>query len=370
MQEAPLPQELRNRFPHKFAINSLPWTATGVIKDLPAGSPSTPVPSYNDLLQDFRSESNDSSDRRAAKVLQLALKDILKTVKDATMRVGSKTCFDFDILAQNFPALCLRVLPSPTLIFSSTPAPSKESWPLQIPNITHRDLVERQIVERLQRTSPPREDLVTAYLEHLENVYARWSNMSREAQQEVWQTEILRGYATEREKRVEMERKLEDAVFEYAQLRTHFRTLYRHSVHDRHTEETQEASGKPAEEAGVSYSYELSADVARELKRNNTAQWDYDRVVDKWNALVQEPQRSSSVPSSQSNHDHQISRTWSPAMAIHAQQAGRGGRDTSYQISQGNNNTNTTTADIAMIDAAPVLSVGERQMHDGGDKAG
>ncbi|KAF2744743.1 hypothetical protein M011DRAFT_460531 [Sporormia fimetaria CBS 119925] len=223
------------------------------------------------------------------KAVELALKELLKSVREASARAAGSALFDFDPCAFSFPALCLRILPSPPTLSSPTPFPTSESWSITPPGHTQFEAVKRQLKVRihdykrqhqLQRASDgaslPTTPLSPPLLnpepeklfQHLEDAYRHWTARSEQQRQREWQLEILRSFVRVDSQRVEVEANLQKAKEEIADLRT--------------------AMNLSATEGAPVIRYSLDAEIVKELGRKSAdiRDWNYDHLISKWRSVL------------------------------------------------------------------------------------
>ncbi|PVH95047.1 hypothetical protein DM02DRAFT_645556 [Periconia macrospinosa] len=251
------------------------------------------------LLQkaDLDHRQRTSDEVETAKATELALRELLRSVKDANTKATSSALFDFDPYTLNFPSLCLRVLPPPSTLFSPTPFPTSESWSINPPGQKQFDTLNKQVRERLlahqrQRqinqaypsgthsnppsgnTSPlPTPPLFDPDPEklfcHIADAYTHWMHQSEHTRQEYWQVEILRSYARANDLRREAEISLQ---------------------HARRELEFYKSQRPGPELSPVSFTFTLGTETVKELGKlgMDFRNWDYDRLIEKWKTVVRE----------------------------------------------------------------------------------
>ncbi|KAF3037057.1 hypothetical protein E8E12_001364 [Didymella heteroderae] len=250
-----------------------------------------------------------SDEMETARAAELALRELLRSVREANVKATGCGLFDFDPYTLSFPALCLRILPAPSTLFSSQPFATAESWSIAPPAQKQLDALNRCVRERLlahqrQRqinqvyphgglstaTSPPaaaaaHSPLPTPPLfdpdpqklfNHIADAYNHWQHQSDQARQELWQIEVLRCYARANDARREADVQLENARREIEYLKA-----------------SRWTSGAP-DLSPVTIS--LGSETAKELSKQGMdfRNWDFDRLVDKWRAVVRESRASAS----------------------------------------------------------------------------
>lgn len=230
-----------------------------------------------------------------ARAAELALRELLKSVREAADKATGAGLFDFDPYTLNFPALCLHMLPAPPTLFSPTPFPTAESWSLAPPAQKQLDALNRCVRERLlalqrqrqlhqlypahhthhQDPAAPAPPLPTPPLcdpdpqklfSHIADAYNHWMLQPDATRHEYWQLEVLRCYARANAARRDADLQLEHARRELDSLRARC----------------------PADHAPVVIA--LGPDTAKELATQGIdfRNWDFDRLVDKWRPVVRD----------------------------------------------------------------------------------
>ncbi|KAF1359204.1 hypothetical protein EJ07DRAFT_166220 [Lizonia empirigonia] len=234
---------------------------------------------------------------------ELALRELLKSVREASDKATGGGLFDFDPYTLNFPALCLHMLPAPPTLFSPTPFPTAESWSLAPPAQKQLDALNRCVRERLlalqrqrqlHQLYPAQHDPAAALhaqtpplptpplcdpdpqklFSHIADAYNHWMLQPDATRHEYWQLEVLRCYARANAARRDAELQLEHARREIDCLKASRCAAADHS---------------PVVIA-------LGADTAKELGKQGMdfRNWDFDRLVDKWRAVVRENRAAAS----------------------------------------------------------------------------
>jgi hypothetical protein len=275
-----------------------------------------------DLDQRFRTRTSEEAE--IASATELALRELLKSVREAkyvlpclphrssqqpaltrrSTKASGSTLFDFDPYTLNFPSLCLHVLPAPSTLFSPTPFPTADSWSITPPGQKQLDALNKQVRERLlaqqrqrqinqvypagaQSTAssaansplptPPLFDPDPQKLFcHIADAFNHWMHQSERTRQEYWQIEILRCYARADDRRREAEVQLENARREIDYLKA-----------NRWTSGATDISP---------ITISLGTDTTRELGKlgMDFRNWDYDRLIEKWRGVIRESKATSS----------------------------------------------------------------------------
>ncbi|DAA76269.1 TPA_exp: Uncharacterized protein A8136_0941 [Trichophyton benhamiae CBS 112371] len=295
--------------PYRLLINQPTWHATGVINDIPNSSPVSQlrIPSTSLERSNRLTSSNSTETTRA---LELALREVLDSVKAAANHTQSISPFDFDLQSQTFPALCLQALPHPPSLFSTHPFPSPNSFPIDPPSVNQREIVQQALRAQvhqwkydqltaansasssssshqsqssshdagmIEKVAYQHEEIIPR---HLELSLQNWMELSPAAQRELWHLEIVRAFAREAEKRKKIEAQLHRTQQEANQLRAQVEKL---------------ASCQWPREFAIfpPNLLPISPDIARELDRHDSrihspesSKWDYDNLVAKWQRVV------------------------------------------------------------------------------------
>ncbi|KAH7119709.1 hypothetical protein B0J11DRAFT_551833 [Dendryphion nanum] len=238
----------------------------------------------------------DEGDTAAA--TEMALRELLKSVREANAKASGPSLFDFDPYTLNFPGLCLHILPAPSTLFSPSPFPTNESWSISPPGQVQFDSLNRHVRERLialqrQRqinqmypnnphsnpsstnnsplpTPPLFEPDPQRLFGHIADAYQHWSTQTDKHRQEIWQLEILRSYARANDLRREAEISLENARREIEYLKAN------------------RWSSGASELSPVIFN--IAPDTVKEVGKlgMDFRNWDYDRLIDKWRNIVRE----------------------------------------------------------------------------------
>ncbi|KAF2713972.1 hypothetical protein K504DRAFT_498766 [Pleomassaria siparia CBS 279.74] len=251
---------------------------------------------------DQRQNASDGSE--TAKATEMALRELLKSVREANAKASGPGLFDFDPYTLNFPSMCLQILPPPSTLFSPTPFPTSESWSINPPGEKQLEALNRQVRERLlahqrQRQidqvypfsthsnestessplpTPPLFDPDPQKLFcHIADAYNHWMHLSDKGRQEFWQVEILRSYARGNDLRQQAEINLANARREIEYLKT------------------AKWSAGASEFSPISFS--LGTETVKELGKHGMdyRNWDYDRLVEKWKRIVRETKDPSGM---------------------------------------------------------------------------
>ncbi|KAH7410690.1 hypothetical protein BKA64DRAFT_617454 [Cadophora sp. MPI-SDFR-AT-0126] len=164
-----------------------------------------------------------------AKAAELALRELMGSIRAAKQRIDGPSIFDYDPLALDFPALTLRCLPPPPTLYQSTPIPSTTSWSILPPDETqYHALIEHfssafhswhvsvafantaptedlsypppemlpgheDPTEIAQRAEAAATELEAKVSQHLHNVFTHWSSLPQAKRNEIWTLELARG---------------------------------------------------------------------------------------------------------------------------------------------------------------------------------
>lgn len=323
-------------------LNRLNWQATGVITDpttldspvaaLPptpalVSSPSGTKRSFSTYAQD----ANPSSNGETTRALELALREVLDSLRAATKHASPKpTPFKFDVQSQTYPSLCLKVLPAPATLFQASPFSTPQSIPISPPGPDQLQPLRQKLTQTIDywkwqalRLAQPTTSNIAeeaefltrtaaqwteSTLSHLDACYQNWMVHPLEVRNLLWQVELLRSYNTEQQKVVELEEKLESLQQEANQLQQQVEYLSR-------CQWPREMALWPPERRafGPSMREELrlinlskvpgaegTDEVASLADNVNTRgdKWDFDKLVNKWKTHIRED-KTRRIPQSQ-----------------------------------------------------------------------
>ncbi|KAI5286330.1 hypothetical protein KEM52_002039 [Ascosphaera acerosa] len=263
-----------------------------------------------DQLRSSQVQSDTSGKTNVLRAMELALREVLDTVRAATSRVQSRVIpFDFELRSQTFPSLCLHSLPPPpTINTTDDPFPSDTSFTIEPPTAALKEIVQTSLREKVERWREEQQrylrsslkqqgqsGLMTAHklkaeedllerqarqheemiLKHLDLSLKHWEANTPEQQGKKWHLEVMRALARERQKRQELEERLSVARQESDALRAKL-------------EKVGSPSNFPPEFAMFPPDMvPVSAALARELKaESDPNRWDYDSLVAKWKRVV------------------------------------------------------------------------------------
>ncbi|KAI5298023.1 Arp complex subunit [Ascosphaera pollenicola] len=197
-------------------------------------------------------QTDTNSKTHTMRAMELALREVLDSIKAATTRVHARVLpFDFELNTQTYPSLCLNALQPPPTIFSPGPFPSDTSFSIDPPTAALKERVQTALRERVDKWKHDQHHLLNAtsdkstpqhliklnaeqdlierqarqheemVLKHLDLALKSWETRSPEQQQEMWHLEIMRALAHERGKRRDLEAQLDRAHQESDRLRLH-----------------------------------------------------------------------------------------------------------------------------------------------------
>lgn len=232
-------------------------------------------------------------DRRKAQATEMALKEVLQIIHDAAKQIQKPPLFDFEFFAQNYPGLCLRLLPPPASLFSHDPHPSPKAWSLSIPSRSELQDITMALWDRINEhdqqweqhresghnsgmngnDSTPRSEY-EKYFRHSERVFEEWNSMTEERMIHTYKLELMRAFAEEATRRKQAEQRSEQLQTEHTQLKTQLASV--------HT-------------SGLPY---LSQTIVKSLiDREDITNWTFDDLVSKWKSSISQRQSLSYGPS-------------------------------------------------------------------------
>ncbi|KAF2263116.1 hypothetical protein CC78DRAFT_581870 [Lojkania enalia] len=285
-------------------FNDVSWQPSGAPNDPPQRALGTKTPEVRrDVSRHIQKTELDqrhrlSEEAETATAIEMALRELLKGVREANAKASGVGLFDFDPYTLSFPSLCLHILPAPPTLFSPTPFSTSESWSIHPPGQKQLDSLNRQLRERLlaqqrQRQinqlyppnarsnsssiagsplpTPPLFDPDPQRLfGHVADAYSHWTSLTDDQRQETWQLEILRAHARANDMRRETEISLENARREIEYLKAN-----------------RWSSGAPDLSPIV---FNICSETSKELGKRGLdfRNWDYDRLIDKWKTIVRD----------------------------------------------------------------------------------
>ena len=238
--------------------------------------------------------------------------------------------FPIDVQSHNFPSLVLHLLPPPpTLLTSPTPFATPDSFPISSPpDHTHLDLLRSTIASlvttwksnRLSSALPQRYPDKTTYSshinstasahtvaasEHLDLAYKRYTCLPEHVQQEIWQIELARAFASEMQKSKEMQGNLEAVMAEARRLSGQVECLSRcqwpremalwppdkkpiRSSVIKAMESRAVTGAKRRKLNGHRGAAEIDGRYHAEDSDSDDNSWDYDILVEKWKNIIRQ----------------------------------------------------------------------------------
>lgn len=215
--------------------------------------------------------------------------------------------FEFDVQAQTYPSLVLKMLPSPPTLFATHPFPTTASFPLEPPGVGQVEVVRHALrthIEKwrneqlssssttmagprgsstaqdpslINRTAQQHEEMSSR---HLDLAYQNWMILPTDVKNDSWRLEIARAFSRELDKRKEVETQLARVQQEANQLRAQVERLGS-------CQWPREFALFPPD------MLPLSRDAARELGARDSesvgpaaSRWDYDQLLAKWKRVV------------------------------------------------------------------------------------
>ncbi|KAE9992715.1 hypothetical protein EG327_008145 [Venturia inaequalis] len=309
----------QDRYEKLFSVklNRPSWEATGVMNDLPPRQDPNPDPrkgaSRHTLLKvESEQRHRFAEELDTGRAAELALREVLASVRDANAQQTARGMFDFDFFACSFPTLCLKLLPAPPTIHSPTPFATNESWSLNPPADQQYDALHVKIKEHgkaFVRQSQARHQNFGAttnvakamdmhkFFVHASDAYSYWSSLDPNQKQQTWQQEILRSFARAEDARKEGQNTIDSLRRQIDQLTLQLEKGTASSWNG--SEPTQNPAGQSPYAALTSI--KCSDNLMKELCRQGVdfRDWDYERLVDKWKPVVQEERKAANGLSEQ-----------------------------------------------------------------------
>jgi len=254
-------------------------------------------------LQQPRPANLDVDENDHARATELALRDVLDTLRQAITKETQKPIFDFDFLATSFPALCLCLLSPPPALSIPFPMHTPSTWPTTgVPARTHFEALHELIVGRLRALQAQANNdiqasaLMQPYFNHLNDAYRDWESLPPAQQQNLWQLELVRTAVAERSLKLTTERRLDDLHHEVQSLRSQLE-----AAHQQHPLWSQNAPLPDPTALRAANTLHVGSTTVQNLLQSgiDVKSWDYDTLVSKWKPVAQNERRRpwpSSLP--------------------------------------------------------------------------
>ena len=219
------------------------------------------------------------------------------------------TPFDFDFFAQNFPALCIKLLPSQPTINSPQLIENPRYCPVAPPTKSHLDLVRQQVRQRMEEFESNRalaqgplsglqersstlgttaefeqeEHDSNSYHEHLTQVWELWKSIPESQKTQQWHLEALRAISAAEPER----KKLSDTIAQLKGEKAHL------SIQIQRLNECQQ----PKEYTYKIPTYHNITSEANKKLGTNTADGflDPETLIDKWMTVAMESNKTQTA---------------------------------------------------------------------------
>ncbi|KUJ12490.1 uncharacterized protein LY89DRAFT_623658 [Mollisia scopiformis] len=267
-----------------FFINKGTWESTGVMNHIPAPRNNSDARSWDgeDREAARRMEPRSRSVSKQmlakttfeqkqkmmdaldnAKAAELALRELLGSMRAAKQRIEGPSIFDYDPLTLDFPALCLHCLPPPPTLHTSSPIPTSTSWSILPPSDGQYQALRSHFVSEFHRyriscaiatttrsddlSYPPQpalfdtsdlaeitaraeaqaNELETKISEHLHAVFGHWNSLPVQRRTEIWTLELARSVGKKSEELSKLKKDKEYAQQEATHLKQQVEELSR-----------------------------------------------------------------------------------------------------------------------------------------------
>lgn len=281
----------------RWRSNQPDWSATGAVSGIPSRSVSTVSEARRDvsrhhlLKADFESRQKMSEDAETGHAAEWALKEVLERIREAQSRPAQSAIFQFDPYELTFPALCLKILPAPPTLFSPSPFPTHETWPIGLPGAKQWEALQKALKERVasyQRaleatgSSQANAEAELGRLQnHLHVSYHHWQCLSDRQRQEAWQLEILRAFSAAEDRCKILQNQMDVTVKQHDKLRKELEDLRRARDH---------GEADPVQ----TLSSVSTTSMERILKHGfDINQWDYDSLLEKWKSVLKDRKKAT-----------------------------------------------------------------------------
>ncbi|KAG0645785.1 hypothetical protein D0Z07_8063 [Hyphodiscus hymeniophilus] len=232
-----------------FQLNQANWESTGVINNIPITRNGGSVQGWDgeerdDMRRAERRRRSISKQMLAkttfeqkqkmiealdnAKAAELALRELMGSIRAAKQRINGTSIFDYDPLTLDFPALTLHCLPPPPTIYQSSPLPNTSSWSVLPPDDQQYQALRAHFSSEFRKwrvscaiatttlpddlSYPPPNlfsnfddptdiaqqaeadatDLEAKISDHLHQMFAHWTSLSIQKRSEIWTLELAR----------------------------------------------------------------------------------------------------------------------------------------------------------------------------------
>ncbi|KAF8858022.1 hypothetical protein BDZ45DRAFT_591865 [Acephala macrosclerotiorum] len=259
-----------------FFINKGTWESTGVMNHIPAPRNNSDARSWDgedrDAARRMEPRSRSVSKQMLAKTTfeqkqkmmdaldnakaaELALRELLGSIRAAKQRIEGPAIFDYNPLTLDFPALCLHCLPPPLTLHTASPIPTSTSWSILPPSDVQYQALRSHFIAEFHRyriscaiatTSRPDDlsyppppnlfdtndlaeitaraeseasELETKINEHLHAVFGHWNSLPAQKRSEIWTLELARSVGRKSEEATKLKKEKEFAQQETAHLR-------------------------------------------------------------------------------------------------------------------------------------------------------
>ncbi|MCJ1223986.1 hypothetical protein MMC12_000629 [Toensbergia leucococca] len=299
-------------------LNEANWQVTGVINNLPPPSSAEVAPRYMkrrdssrrmSLKNDLGSRHDALEERDRGRAAELALKEVLGSIRAANLRAHPPSPFEFDFLSLTFPVMCLKCLSSPPSLFSSQFIPNPNSWSVDTPGPPQFDSLHRWLQKKLrdwrqqraslglpkqpnpngmnghanqqQQQNPDREgdEKDALYNKHLVDAFQAWKALSDGQKHDTWHLETLRALAREQELHKQTATRLDqaDQTLHHLRAQLHLRA---------NCQQPPKFSTHPLDTLPLSHETARIAN-ATPTEDNELLSWDFDRLLWKWKSRLQ-----------------------------------------------------------------------------------
>ena len=360
-------------------LNSLNWQSTGVITDPTVLNPSiagsntrttAPLPSQSPInnpkkrnFSTYADDTNPVNLTETARALELSLREVLDSLRAATKHASPPPSpFDFDIQSQAFPALVLRLLPTPPTLNQASPFSTLASTPISAPGPDQLVPIRNQITSKIdiwkwqalrlaQRTttniadeaaflSRQSEQYATSALNHLNTCYENWMAHTPDIRDLLWHVELLRAFQTQKDRASDLEERMEQLQQEANHLQQQIEYLSKCQwpremalwPPDRHIFSRKMAQelhlvnlrkNTPGHIDTVAREREGSDDIDDSVKtddintRGDKDKWDFEKLVSKWRTHVREDKQRRTPYIQSTEKSNASPATSAPSAGMH-----------------------------------------------------
>lgn len=295
-----------------------------------------------------------ASSNEHARALELSLREVLDAVNVATRKAAPlPQPFPFDLTAQTFPGLCLKLLPHPPTLFQTNPFATSDTISLQPPGIDQLHALRTKIRyilddwkwdalahaqknstqeglnvgQEAARITQRANQQIDESLQHLDMAFQYFATNPPDTQCRIWDLELLRAHKSEQDSLKAAKEQIARITQEAAQLQQQVEHLSKcqwpreMALWPPVRNTFASAVQKELAETRVTSLDRVMASGTRDVPGVELAdeeRWDFDHLVNKWKRHVREDRARRAVNGNTAMlppGDH-IDRTGTPPVGL------------------------------------------------------